>query len=359
TPWGTIFTAEENVQYFYGDLEDWWSSRQVFNPAGGAKAGGIIRASIAASPASEFGMDPNRNQHKDRDAYGYLVEIDVGLDGRVAYATKTGRGHRKLGAMGRVRWENMCVRTGADGKLVAGEPVVLYGANDRRGGRIYKFVSSKPYAAGMDRASIRRLLDEGAVFVAHFADLDNASGYFRRDGKDMLDPDGTAPVRGRGRWIRMSLDSTDVAPNAGRSNANNETVTLVPAGTTVGAALRDTQHNGMGGFASQSDLLKMLWTAANKIGVRELNRPEDVEWNPKGYGDHGPMLVIAFTKHGRPNALDANGVLNTNTRTGKLVDRTVRDDPLGSIFALQETGPGAFSFWALHRGSNADVPAVN
>ena len=213
----------------------------------------------------------------------------------------------------------------------------------------------------MTKAQIRNLLADGKLYVGHMADLDNATGYFRNDGQDMLDTDGTAPVRGTGRWIEMSLSSTDVAPNAGQPNAANPSVTILPAGTTVGDALKDLNHNGLGGFDTQENLLKMLYTAANKIGVMEQNRPEDLEWNPFGYGAHGPLLFIAFTKHGRPNALDANGVLNTDITTGQQIVTDTRPDSIGSIFALKEAGSpaqgGTFEFWVVHRGSNDATPS--
>ena len=166
--------------------------------------------------------------------------------------------------------------------------MTIYSGDDRRGGRLFKWVSSKPYRSGMDKAQCRALLNEGKLYVAHFADLDHATGYFRNDGVDLLDRDGEAKQRGRGRWIHLSLSSDDAAPNAKRP---------------VGEALKDLHHNNMGGFDTESNLLKMLFTACNKIGVMELNRPEDVEWSAHGYASHGPLLFIALTKHGRPNAL--------------------------------------------------------
>ena len=35
--------------------------------------------------------------------------------------------------------------------------------------------------------------------------------------------------------------------------------------------------NGIGGFPTDNDVLGALFTAGNKIGVEELNRPEDIE----------------------------------------------------------------------------------
>ena len=56
------------------------------------------------------------------------------------------------------------------------QPIVIYAGDDRRSGRIFKWVSKDPYTAGMTKAEIRALLDEGTLYVAHFAGLDNATG---------------------------------------------------------------------------------------------------------------------------------------------------------------------------------------
>ena len=78
--------------------------------------------------------------------------------------------------MGRARWENVAIVVDQNWQLQSGKRIVLYAGNDRRSGRIYKWVSKEPYSAGMTRAQIRSLLDRGTLFVAHFAGLDNTTG---------------------------------------------------------------------------------------------------------------------------------------------------------------------------------------
>ncbi|ACY15956.1 PhoX family protein [Haliangium ochraceum] len=321
TPWGTIFTGEENVQVFYGDLEAAWGSSQQFIPEQGFDPGALISPPFAPSPSGQFaGASVDVNGHQ-RDFHGYLAEIDPGVPpGEYEGMVAPGVGHKKIGAAGRLRWENATFVTGDDWKLLPGEPVVLYGANDRRGGRVYKFVSSKPYTAGMTRAEVRALLDEGSVYVAHFAGLDHTTGNTLLATKAA--PTEAAP--GTGQWIQMSVDNdTDEAPNAAALGA---------PGTTVGEALRDLSWNGIGGFENQDYVLWMLYTAANKIGVAELNRPEDVEYNP--LDPAGPRVYVAFTNHNRQVALDQDGVLYPpETHTEQSPART---DTLGAIFAIVE-----------------------
>jgi hypothetical protein len=127
----------------------------------------------------------------------------------------------------------------------------------------------------------------------------------------------------------------------------------------VGAALQDLSYNGIGGFTTNDDLRRALFTAAAKIGVMELNRPEDIEWNPVDPSG-APRLYVALTMHGRKTQLD---------QQGKLIDPAVHDqeaikrpDAVGQIFALQEANPqnpGAsttFVYFEAWHGSKAAGP---
>lgn len=344
TPWGTVITAEENVQDYYGDLEPAWDGNQKFVIGSGFDPGAMISFPFAASNAADFSSSPDANAAHNRDFYGYLSEIDVGqpadvYDGKDA----AGTGHKKLGAIGRARWENATFVVDENRQLIAGQPIVLYSGNDRRSGRVYKFVSSQPFTAGMTKAQTRALLDEGTLYVAHFEDLDNATGTTLVGGAAP-----TEATQGTGRWIELSLTSTDIAPNA---------AALGQATRTVGEALKDASWNDIGGFATQDDVLWALFTAATKIGVRELNRPEDVEWNPRDPSGV-PRLYVAFTNHTGKVALDQDGVLiDPETHDEMSPLRTDRD---GAIVAIEEANPAnpaasdTFSFfhaWTGRSGS--------
>lgn len=326
SPWGTVITAEENVQFAYGDLEATWTSNQKFLPGNGFDPGANISPVFGSSDSSDFGRIQNILGRHNRDNYGFLVEMDPGAAPSDFYESVAeggdGRGHRKVGPMGRARWENCCFAVDGDWKLVPGKPVVMYGGNDRRSGRIWKWVSAEPYTAGMTRAQVRALLDEGSLFVAHFDGLDNTTG-------DTLAAGGfpTFDAPATGRWIEMSVTSTDVCPNA---------TALGEPGKTVGEALQDVNYNGLGGFPTDNDVRLALFTAAAKVGVMELNRPEDIEWNPDDPSGT-PTLYVAFTKNGRKTQLDQDGVL-IPTEDHDTVAIT-RPDPVGSIFAMVEEDP--------------------
>jgi hypothetical protein len=357
-PWGTVVSAEENFQFAYGDVELGWSDSKTFDPAKGLGAGKTIAftagaadpaqglMSVATDPNSDFGRSTAGRHNSDN--YGYLVEFDPGA-APGQYFGKGGepRGHKKIGYLGRARWENATFAVGADWKPLPGKRVVVYSSDDRRGGRIYKFVSSAPYQAGMTPAQARALLDDGDLYVAHFEGLDNVTG--KTLAATGNPPDEANP--GTGRWIRLSVDNvTDDAPNAAALGA---------AGTKVGAALKSLAWNGVGGFADDDAVRRLLFTASNKIGVKELNRPEDIEWNPRDPSGK-PRLYVAFTNHNRVAQLDADGKLRTEAQCAGTPNPCNRNDALGSIFSLEEAAPddpaasATFAYRAAFLGSVAE-----
>lgn len=350
SPWGTVITAEENVQGYYGDFEPTWSSGQRFNTGNGFDPGSNVAPPYEPSRSGAFGRISEVQGRHTRDLYGYLVEIDPGAPAEQYYVGLSeggnGDGHRKIGAMGRARWENATFATGPDGRLVDGQPVVIYAGNDRRSGRIWKFVTSANYTAGMTRAQVRDLLDDGTLYVAHFAGLDNSTG-------QTLLSTGAEPTDaqpGQGRWIEFSTTSLDTPPNA---------VALGQPGITVGEALQDITYNGIGGFPDDVIAKKCLFTAATKLGVMELNRPEDLEYNANDLSGT-PRIYVAFTNHTRQVALDQNGVLYDPA--SHATNSPNRGDRVGSVMAMQEgnaANPGAsttFTYFTAWRGSQGSGP---
>src|SRR5690606_28786081 len=144
---------------------------------------------------------------------------------------------------------------------------------------------------------------------------------------------GMAPTEaapGTGRWLELSTTSTAIAPNA---------TALGTATKTVGQALTDVSWNSIGGFASDGDVKKALFTASLKIGAMELNRPEDLEYNPIGT----PRIYVAFTNHTGGTALTQDGVLSAT--------QPKRADPRGGIYVIEETAAATpatsmtFEYW--------------
>ncbi len=346
SPWGTIFTAEENTFPYYGDLEECWTSDNRFVYGKGCDAGSTFTPDATALRISAYGVSPDPHDRKARDYYGFITETDpTAPTADDSGKTAPGVGHRKLGAMGRARWENATFATASDGLPFDQQPLVIYAGDDRPSGRIYKFVSAGTWRRGMTREETRQLLDTGKLYVAHFAGLDNIKGITFRD-TDVLPVESQ---RGRGRWVELSLDSTDEAPNA---------AALGRPGLTVGEALRDRAYNGIAGFVTNDDVLRALFTASNKIGIFETNRPEDIEWNARDKSGT-PRLYVSFTRHTIRPALDPFGVLY---EPRKHADAPPRTDEAGSIFTIEESAPmspaasNTFSFWVAFRGIKAKTP---
>ena len=349
TPWGTFVSAEENTQFGYGDLQSCWTSSNVFIEGGPCDSGSDIVWDTTPSENSDFTRGTAVNTRPDY--YSYLVEIDPESPPSMVYDPATGDGHQKLGSFGRARWENATFYVGEDWGLVPDQPIVFYSGNDRRGGRIYKWVSAEPYTDGMSKAEIRNLLADGRTYVAHFADLDNSDDDAGAEGGVTVGGTlATEATPGSGVWIEMSVGNrTDTAPNAAGGGAF----------TTVGEALLDNDWNNLGAFPDDQTVLMGLFTAATKIGVKELNRPEDLEWNPVDGN-----LWIAFTNHGRPNALNDDGTLNLDDPATKDVDEhelSARGDSDGAIVVLREENPAdagasmTFTFWTAWRGNGEDT----
>jgi secreted PhoX family phosphatase len=361
TPWGTIFVGEENVQGAYGDPEGalWTSKNDWIENAAGFAPGAPVAPNFSAPTSGDF-VSSDVNSSHVKDGYGYPTELDPGQAADLWYdkdAAKPGAGHRKLGSMGRAHWENAAFVVDASWKLLNDQPIVIYGGDDRRGGRIFKFVSSGHYTEGMTKKQLRDLLNDGKLYAAHFAGLDNSTGDTLVGG---VIPTEQAP--GQGRWVELSIDSQDLAPNG---EAYGQPT------LTVGAALRDASYNAMGGFTTNDQVRKVLFTAANKVGVMELNRPEDLEWNPKDPSG-APLLYVAFTEHGDSTSLDQQGRVATSERNGQGVwvkkTRAATDnravDRVGSIFGIRESSTSApggsktFTYFRVWKGETASLSAT-
>ncbi|MCH2179785.1 MAG: PhoX family phosphatase [Mariniblastus sp.] len=145
TPWGTVLSGEENIQYYFrGELglseEAENHARMGIDGTGDYSFSKLDKRFDLSSTPNE----PNR--------FGWVVEIDP-------YDPK--RPPVKRTALGRFRHEGAATAVNHDGR------VVVYSGDDERFEYLYKFVSAKKY----DSENIennRDLLDEGVLYVAKF-----------------------------------------------------------------------------------------------------------------------------------------------------------------------------------------------
>src|SRR5919199_930639 len=154
TPWGTVFSAEENIQNFVPEVV--YPDGTSFDPAKKAfykddeEIGGL---------GNVFGLAGNK--------YGWMVEVDP------SNPNDCGTKHTWLG---RYRHEAVGIR------VEVGKQLAFYSGCDRRSGHIYKFVSKGTVSNPKDKAN-SRLLEDGMLYAAKF------------------NPDGT------GRWIALKADT--------------------------------------------------------------------------------------------------------------------------------------------------------
>ncbi|MFN9020905.1 MAG: PhoX family protein, partial [Pseudanabaena sp.] len=136
TPWGTVFSAEENYQYFVP--EEVMPDGTSFNPS---KRKFTKDDGELVGVANVFGLAANK--------YGWMVEIDP------ANPNDFGTKHTWLG---RYRHEAVGIRA------EAGKPLVFYSGCDRRGGHLYKFVSKGLVSDPKDKAN-SKLLESGMLYA--------------------------------------------------------------------------------------------------------------------------------------------------------------------------------------------------
>jgi len=147
TPWGTILSAEENVQiYFSGDAAQGpeAATRRRYNITGRN-----LRYEAWGRYFDRFNMDQAPNES---NRFGWIVEIDP-------YDPKSTPVKRS--ALGRAAHECATQAVSHDGR------VAFYSGDDARMEYVYKFVTQDRYDASRPEAN-RDLLDRGTLYVARF-----------------------------------------------------------------------------------------------------------------------------------------------------------------------------------------------
>ncbi|WP_067833529.1 PhoX family protein, partial [Actinomadura kijaniata] len=222
SPWGTILTAEENFnQYFVATNGVSAEVKPAFDRYGiPTNVPGDSRRWDRVEERFDLSKHPN-----EANRFGWIVEIDP-FDPHSA--------PRKRTHLGRFKHE------AANSTLSRDKRAVIYMGDDERFDYIYKFVSSGRYVPGSRRHNMK-LLDHGTLYVAKFT---GDSPQAEIDGSGKLPSDGA--FDGSGEWIPLVRGDRSFVP-----------------GMTAAEVLVHTR------------------LAADKVGATKMDRPEDIERNPR------------------------------------------------------------------------------
>ncbi len=147
TPWGTVLSAEENFnEYFSDHTDDRVEARNHKRYGVGGKA---IHPWYRHSKRFDVKREP-----REANRFGWVVEIDP-YDPQSIPVKRT--------ALGRFKHESATCALSPDGRLV------VYSGDDEQFEYIYRFITKEKYNP-KNREANRRLLDEGILYVAKFAD---------------------------------------------------------------------------------------------------------------------------------------------------------------------------------------------
>ncbi|MBI5087783.1 MAG: PhoX family phosphatase [Actinobacteria bacterium] len=217
TPWGTVLTAEENFDQYFGNhgalvTNNPADSAQLQADKAYAKSNATSLGIVAGTSSRGWeAVDPRFDMAQEWNEpfrFGWIAEIDPYT---VASTPK------KRTALGRFKHE------AAAGKVAGNGKYVVYMGDDQANQFIYKFVTAGTVDTG-NRLANDGLLDSGTLYVAKF----NSDG--------------------SGTWMPLVFGS-------------------VPALSAPS-------------FEDQADLLIRTRVAAAALGATPMDRPEDVEVNP-------------------------------------------------------------------------------
>ena len=259
TPWGTVFSAEENFQSYV--IETVYPDGTSVDPT--VEKSLFIGENGVVGLGSALGLAGNK--------YGWMVEVDPANPDD--YGTK----HTWLG---RYRHEAVGIRA------QAGQPLAFYSGCDRRSGHLYKFVSQDIVKDPTDKAN-SQLLTNGMLYGAKF-NSDGTGSWIPLKEDTPVNPD--LPMVHVNGMINLPQ-----RPDAGsfKATTNQQVEAFKQKYKTLGDLYEGDPE------AKQGAILIDAHLAANAAGVTCTARPEDTQVAKDG------SLFIAFTS-GYPSKSDGS-----------------------------------------------------
>jgi secreted PhoX family phosphatase len=234
TPWGTMLTAEENVQnYFAGDASK------------GPEAAARRRYGITGKGRyadwgryfDRFNLDKEANEH---NRFGWIVEIDP-YDPSSRPVKRT--------ALGRCAHECATHAVSHDGR------VAIYSGDDARMEHVYKFVTNGKMGSGRD------LLDDGVLYAARFEQ------------------------NGKMRWLPLVHGQGPLTAANGFNSQADVVIELRRAATLSGATPMDRPED-----VEAHPLTGRVYVV---LTYNEQRKPDQVNAaNPRGPNKHGHIVEI-------------------------------------------------------------------
>jgi uncharacterized protein len=256
TPWGTVLSAEENIQVqvpeaVHGDGTSFEPKAMTFS----------IGDEELSGQGNVFGLSGNK--------YGWIVEIDPANP--KDYGTK----HSWLG---RYRHEAVGIR------VVTGKPLAFYSGCDRRSGHIYKFVSQDAVKNPKDKAN-SKLMEKGMLYAAKY-NPDGTGEWIALESKTVINPQKPSELVGG------MINLPDRPTGGSRSVTDDgEVEKFKQKYKTLGELYTGNAEEKQGAILIDAHF------AANACGATCTARPEDTEIAPDG------SLYISFTS-GSPSKTD-------------------------------------------------------
>ena len=270
TPWGTFLTCEENFQD---------QVNEFITPAGQTLTSTPKRFSGAALkghalPFEFEGLGTGVMPPLDGRQYGWVCEVDP-----------VGRSMTKHTLLGRFRHENVAIHA------VAGKPLAAYMGDDRRGGHVWKYLSSKSLS---DPAapSNTALLTDGTLYAARYTADYRGQWLPLTPAAPLARPAPEFCPSGH-LWLPQRPDGGHVAVGTKESKSAKITVDewIASVESFTGKPFANcTLGDLYPGENAQAVILMDAYAAANAIGATPSARPEDLEVHPLDQS-----IYIAFT----------------------------------------------------------------